>query len=323
MKTQFILSFAVGLWALVGCHSSKQNGGDLGEANDAVPCSSYGAPPFNTVYPVTKSLNCEDGTLLSWEQDTVTRYACLNYPAQADSADYQWPLLIYLHGSLTTPESMYREGRALFELRDTYPLSDDEAVRGFAILSPEGRRAIPYEGQGKETGKGFHWDEWYRNPSENLDALAIDHFLDGVIAMGKVDTSRIYAYGWSNGAFMTVLYSTWRSSRIAQYAGANPWTRTPCAIDMSYDRQVPLFLMRNLCDYLVTCDSTNAWVDTLAGRDWPFRYVSLDMKRDTVANTTACTGNCGKVKGIENHVRWPQPSVFEAMLGFLKGYDLD
>lgn len=31
-----------------------------------------------------------------------------------------------------------------------------------------GRRACP---PGALTGTGFHWDEWYRNPSANLDSL--------------------------------------------------------------------------------------------------------------------------------------------------------
>jgi hypothetical protein len=47
------------------------------------------------------------------------------------------------------------------------------------------------------SGTGFHWDEWYRNPAENLDVKAIDHFLNQVIAMGKVNRHRIYVFGWS------------------------------------------------------------------------------------------------------------------------------
>lgn len=69
------------------------------------------------------------------------------------------------------------------------------------------------------------WDEWYRNPTDNLDALAIDHFLDEVVARGLVDTDRIYVFGWSNGAYMAALYGMWRANRI-------PWgTMTPRAVN--------------------------------------------------------------------------------------------
>src|SRR6185436_3581108 len=95
----------------------------------------------------------------------------------------KWPLFIYLDGSRTTPDSLYTFGKQLFRLHDSYALSDDPAVRGFILLAPGGRRATPWQ---SSTGKGFHWDEWYRNPSSNLDALAIDHFLDEVIAAGNV-----------------------------------------------------------------------------------------------------------------------------------------
>jgi poly(3-hydroxybutyrate) depolymerase len=74
-------------------------------------------------------------------------------------------------------------------------------------------------------------DTWYRNPDENLDALAIDHFLDEVIETGLIDTDRIYVFGWSNGGYMTALYGIWRKDRIAatgQYAAADPWTQLPC-----------------------------------------------------------------------------------------------
>lgn len=48
---------------------------------------------------------------------------------------------------------------------------------------------------------GFSFaDEWFRDPAENLDVKAIDHFLDEVVATGRVDPKQIYVMGWSNGA---------------------------------------------------------------------------------------------------------------------------
>jgi len=263
--------------------------------------------------------------VLSFDQGGVTRYACLNMPAQADqdgAAARKWPLFIYLHGSRTTPDSVYTLGRALFDLHDTFALSGDPDVRGFILLAPEGRRATP---SGALTGTGFHWDSWYRNPTSNLDALAVDHFLDEVIATGKVDTDRIYVFGWSNGAHMAALYGVWRQSRIAaigQYAGADPWSSTPCPVPFDYARKVPLVLLRNLCDALVPCETTSAWIQTLSRMEWPFVYHSLDTAGDIVAPDSACDQQCSKLRGLYNHVRWPKKEALEQMLGFMKEHPL-
>ncbi len=241
-------------------HSSKKSSTT---AAASYVCSTDGTPPMPTTTPVTIKPYCEHGRILSFEQEGITRYACFDSPAQAaqaQKATKRWPLFIYLHGSRATPDSIYTLGKDLFHLHDDYPLSDDPNVRGFFLLSPEGRRATPWE---SVTGTGFHWDEWYRNPSKNLDVLAIDHFVDEVVSMGQVDPRRIYVFGWSNGAYMAALYGIWRSSRVAaigQYAGADPWSRTPCPVLLRYERQVPLVLLRNLCDALVPCATTSDWI---------------------------------------------------------------
>jgi len=309
-------TFALGLLLLVP--------GSSGFADD-VPCSADGAPPFTTVEPVTIPLLCPQGRLLSFDQDGVRRYACLNLPAQArlePSNGRKWPLLIYLHGSRTTPESIYLSGRDLFDLQDVYPLSDDPAVQGFILLSPEGRRATPAE---SITGTGFHWDEWYRNPTENLDALAVDHFLDEVVAQELVDPDRIYVFGWSNGAYMSELYGMWRSDRIAaigQYAGANPWSRTPCPVPIPEGRKVPLVLLRNLCDALVPCATSSEWIDDLTELDWPFEYHNLSLRGRIVSPDRSCVQECSKAQGLYEHVRWPNKQALRRMLGFLKQHPL-
>ena len=313
------LSFILFILVIAGCGDKKEESSRL--YSDSL-CDNYGTLPIRTVQPVTQSLKCEDGIELTFQQGEVTRYACLNYPDQAETHDYKWPLIIYLHGSLVTPESLYGDGKDFFELRNESHLSDDPNVKGFIILSPEGRIAIPYQANDPATGEGFHWDEWYRNSEKNLDALAIDHFLDTLISMGKVDERRIYVYGWSNGAFMAALYGTWRSDRIAaigQYAGANPWIRPPCPVELTYDRQVPLFLIRNRCDKLVPCSETNEWIDTLTARNWPFKYHSLDAagyitEDNSCSDLKGCTGDLG----LAEHFRWPRKEPFEKMLEFFK-----
>lgn len=293
-------------------------------------CTDAGAPPMRTVEPVTLPPAAYGGTQLSFSQHGITRYASLYLPPQAQalgnqSGATQWPLLIYLHGSLTTPDSLHSFGRSLLQLQPSYPLSSQPDVRGFLLLAPEGRRADPWPSNGPHTGVGFHWDEWYRSPTDNLDALAIDHFIDEVVATGRVDPSRIYVFGWSNGAYMATLYGVWRSERIAaiaQYAGADPWSRTPCPIPITYRRQVPLVLLRNLCDALVPCATTSAWITTLTEQGWPFTAYSLDLHGNITTASSPCESHCNRIKGLYAHCRWPRKPALEAMLHSLKQHTL-
>lgn len=301
---------------------------DSSSSEVSFSCSpTTGAPPIRTSVPATKRPFAYQGRVLSFNQNGTPRYACLNLPQQAqrerDSGTLtskKWPLLIYLHGSLTTPMSLYLLGRGLFQLRHTFPLSHDPATQGFIILSPEGRKATPWPATTFQTGTGWHWDEWYRDPADNLDALAIDHFLDETIATGLVDTRQIYLFGWSNGAYMSALYGVWRSERIAaigQYAGADPWSRLPCPVPLQYTRQVPLILLRNLCDALVPYDTTTAWIETLTQAQWPFEHYNLGLWGEVTAVNTPPA--CSKARGVFEHVRWPRQRVFqEHLLPFFK-----
>jgi len=295
-------------------------------ADAGFTCGPTGAPPFRTVQPENVPLRCEDGEQLLWKQGEVTRHACLNLPAAAKGQEGTWPLLVYLHGSLASPMSLYTLGKELFELRNDFQVSGDAAVKGFILLAPEGRAADPWSGTGG-TGAGFHWDEWFRDPEQNLDVQAVDHFLDEVVRTGKVDPARIYVFGWSNGAYMSVLYGAWRADRIAavgQYAGGDPWSRSPCPVAMPAGRQVPLMLLRNLCDDLVPCEATSQWIQTMEGEHWPFAYESLGPLGEAVSPTTACTpaAECGKAVGIAQHIRFPRRDPLEHVLAFFRDHPL-
>ncbi|RUL78262.1 PHB depolymerase family esterase [Dyella choica] len=300
-----------------------------GAADSAVEpptCSATGTPPMQTVAPVTKRPVCTDGRVLSFDQNAVTRYACFNLPAHAVAGASQWPMIVYLHGSMTNPDSLYRDGGALFELSRDYPLSTHADSKGFILLAPEGRRAQAWASDGPHTGTGFHWDEWQRDPTTNLDVQAIDHFIDQAVATGLVDTKQIYVFGWSNGADMAVLYGAWRAERIAavgQYAGTDPWQRTPCPVAMPSGRQVPLTLLRNMCDALATCGETSSWSNTLQQQNWPFRRVNLSWNGKDAGPGAQCAQTCGKAHGLYEHVRWPQKDVLATeMLEFFKANPL-
>ena len=316
------------LLLLAGCGAIDQKS-TAPSSGAEVSCSADGAPPFTTVAPITAQPECDGGRVLSFDQAGVTRYACLNQPPQAErepASGRQWPLLIYLHGSLVTPHSLYTFGKHLFDLHSSYPLSATPGVDGFLVLAPEGRKAQPWPSTEVQTGSGYHWDEWYRDPARNLDVLAIDHFVDEVVASGRVDPRRIYVFGWSNGAYMADLYGMWRSDRIAaigQYAGADPWSRLPCAVTPKIERKVPLVLLRNLCDALVSCEKTDAWIKTLTEQSWPFESHSLDLLGGEAAPASTCATSCEKVRGIAEHTRWPSESVMkERLLPFLKAHPL-
>jgi len=327
----------ISLLLLVGCTDALGAGPEVirsqvSESDNGFTCSADGAPPIRTVPRTTRRPFCEQGRVLAFDQEGITRYACLNLPQQAEEEQSQiagkrWPLLIYLHGSLTTPDSLYTFGRGLFNLHHLYPLSGDPDVLGFILLSPEGRKAVPWpSSSGPETGWGFHWDSWYRNPIDNLDALAIDHFVDEVVSTGLVDPARIYVFGWSNGAYMAALYGVWRSDRIAaigQYAGADSWSRSPCPVQLQFDRQVPLVLLRNLCDALVPCDATNDWIDTLTEQSWPFEYHSLNVTGTRTDQDRVCAQHCSRGEGLFEHIRWPAEDVLaDDLLSFLKQHTL-
>ncbi|HJQ36648.1 MAG TPA: prolyl oligopeptidase family serine peptidase [Thermoanaerobaculia bacterium] len=282
-----------------------------------------GAPPIRTVQPETKKVSCNGGRLLSFEQNGVERYACLNLPAEARAPEgRKWPLIIYLHASETTPESLYKSGKGLYDVHDTYALSDREDVRGFILLAPEARRAKAWPGTKGATQTGFRWDEWYRDPEKNLDAAMIDHFLDAAIETGLVDRNRIYVFGWSNGGFTAALYGIWRGERIAaigQYAGASPFARPPCPVPMPSGKQVPLILIRNLCDGVVPCSETNDWISDLKTANWPFESYNLSDNGAEAPASAGCATVCSKKQGVKDHIRWPQQSVLlDRLLPFFK-----
>jgi poly(3-hydroxybutyrate) depolymerase len=289
-------------------------------------CTATGTPPMETVKPVTERPRCEDGKLLSFDQNGVTRYACFNLPPQATASAGKWPMVVYLHGSMTTPDSLYRDGRALFELSRDYPLSTRAGTRGFILLAPEGRRAKAWSSDGPHTGTGFHWDEWQRDPNTNLDVQAIDHFIEQAMASGLVDAKQIYVFGWSTGADMAVLYGAWRAEHIAavgQYAGTDPWQRTPCPVAMPSGRKQPLALLRNMCDALATCSATSSWSRTLEQQDWPFRRVNLSWNGKDAGPGAPCDASCGKAHGLYEHVRWPDKAVLaDELLKFFKAHPL-
>ena len=104
----------------------------------ASTCSPFGNPPRPITGPAIVP-TCPGGQLLGpWnDSDGTPRYACLYESAHA-STDQPLPLVVYLHPSLFTADSLANDTNLLAFL-DTANVSDDSAKPGFIVLAPQGR----------------------------------------------------------------------------------------------------------------------------------------------------------------------------------------
>ncbi len=289
-------------------------------------------------------------TLGPWrDSDGTERYACLYEPAPTASGA-SLPLVVFLHGSLVNADSVLATG--LVPKSKNADLGP--GAPGFYLLAPEGRETSHYYAAPDDRGLG--WDNWYRQltPSgdmtsggtsykENVDAAAIDHFIDLVNSSRKVDENRIYITGWSNGAAMALLYALNRPriAAAAVYSAPDPFSafmdacpqtpvdHAPASISelQLFNPHVPIVHVRNACDIGGICPNALRFVAQLHGIGNQVDDVIVDSDGRQVSNCDpACGTNpngggeisaSGAFRGFKNHVRWPT-SWNDAMLEFLK-----
>ncbi|HLI79946.1 MAG TPA: PHB depolymerase family esterase, partial [Candidatus Binataceae bacterium] len=319
-------------------------------------CTPFGDPPAQINHGFFASALaahnpiCFGGRVLGpWkDSDGTDRYACIYEPEQ-HSRDTPLPLLVFLHGSLATADSIKLTG--LTSAIETGDLGEKKP--GFILLAPEGRyTSHHYPGL---DSNAMGWDNWYRqlSPSgdvtiagttykENVDAAAIHHFIQDEIATGEVDASRVYLTGWSNGAAMALLYALNRQSiaAAAVYSAPDPFGafNDPCmqtpvpraptsnAEVQIFNPHIALMHVRNSCDIGGICPNGNTFAQQM-------RSISISLD-DVLLNAygtpiSACDDTCGtspnadgdvsvmgQVAGFGHHVRWP--SAWNArMLAFL------
>ena len=173
------------------------------------------------------------------------------------------------------------------------------------------------------------WDNWYRqlSPSgdvtvagttyaENVDAAAIDHFIQDEVATGEVDPARIYLTGWSNGAAMAILYALNRQSiaAAAVYSAPDPFgaltdpcPQTPVTAAPITNGQLQilnphlaLMHVRNACDIGGICPN-----DKLLAQQMHSIGVSLDdVILDSDGNqVSGCDDSCGTAPDGERRGR--------------------
>ena len=181
---------------------------------------------------------------------------------------------------------------------------------------------------------------------ENVDAAAIDHFAAAELATGKVDSSRIYITGWSNGAAMALLYALNRPTiaAAAVYSGPDPFSafNDPCpqtpvkgpAADDSqvqiFNPTVPTMHLHNSCDIAGICPNGELLAKQLKTAGVPMRDTIINFTGEQVnqcmlscgANGAPGSDPLGYSLGFMEHARWPKKWT-PVILDFMRGHPLD
>jgi predicted esterase len=320
-------------------------------------CGPFGDPSAAVISDVKP--DCGKGRLLGPWKDTdgIDRYACLYDPKSA-AANSKLPMIVYLHPSLFSAGWITYTN--ILELQDSVSLSNDPKNVGYIVLAPEGRDTTHY--YPFWDNKGIGWDNWYRqlNPAgdvkignttwrENVDAATIDHFIAAEVATGKVDTTRIYLTGWSNGGAMAYLYAVNRPNiaATAVYSAPSPFgalndpcQQRPVAGAPADNTQIQIFNpaartmhVHNSCDIGGICPNGEQMATELNAAGVVVDDVILDNGHKRV---NSCTDSCGtdpkapaestataagSVVGLGNHMRWPEEWM-TTMLDFFKDHPL-
>ncbi len=319
-------------------------------------CSPFGDPPaqvnhgfFASSFAAHNPICFGARVLGPWkDSDGADRYACI-YEPEHHSRDNPLPLVVFLHGSIATADSVRMTGLA-GEI-DKADLGGKQP--GFILLAPEGRYTPHYYPRADSNAMG--WDNWYRqlSPSgevtiatasyqENVDAAAVDHFIQDEVATGEVDSARIYLTGWSNGAAMALLYALNRQSiaAAAVYSAPDPFgafndpcPQTPVARAPTSNAQVrifnpriPLMHVRNSCDIGGICPNGNTFALQMRSIGVSVDDVILDPDGrrvsecdDTCGTSPMATreiGANGAWRGLVHHLRWSSawnPQIFDFM----------
>jgi dienelactone hydrolase len=319
----------------------------LGQSRAAAgpACGPFGDPPAELLrgyfasFVDRHSPICIGGAVLGpWTDSSgAQRYACIYAPAEP-AKDSPLPLVVFLHGSLATADTVWLTGL----VRAARTTGSKSMPGGFILLAPEGRFTTHFYPSPDDRAVG--WDNWYRqlNPAgdvsiggksypENADAATIDHFIDAAAARYKVDERRIYVMGWSNGAAMAILYalSRPRIAAAAVYSAPDPFGAfdDPCpqlpvapAAPTQHQLQVSnprahIMHVRNACDIGGICPNGDMLRFEMKVLGADFEDVILDSAG---AQVHACDRSCGtdpagggeigsggELRGLYHHIRWP------------------
>lgn len=294
--------------------------------------SGGGAGALADLLSVLNSCATVGGETLSWtDAKNESRKACLFVPPNA-SKTTQLPLLVFLQGSLfpAPPQLILNDWIPLTKTAD---LTGDAKRPGFILLLPIGRNThhfYPYP-----DNYALGWDNWYRNldrssPDLNLDVAAIDQFISQVQSRDIVDSDRVYATGWSNGAALAELYAlnTPSIAAAAVYSAPAPFSdvQDPCYQTPFATTMTPIMDIHNACDIIGTCQTSTQFHKDLA-QIFPKLQQNVVIVDSNKKVTQSCNAACanqtipGDPVGNVNHLLWPQ-SQNDAMFTWLREHPL-
>src|SRR5215472_1354439 len=319
-------------------------------AQAASACTPFGNPPQTLISnPVPM---CVGGKLLGpWnDSDGTPRYACLYAPASGTTSN-PLPLLVWIHPSLVTADSITSTNVLLFQ--DDFSLVAGKT--GFVVLTPEGRDTTHFYPAPDNQGPG--WDNWYRQFApgtvtvggqkfpENVDAAAIDHFIGVVQATGTVLLNKTFVSGWSNGSAMSYIYALNRPNvnSTAVYSSPDPFRalndpspQTPVAGHTSSIAQIQVpnpdikaYQVHNSCDIAGLCPNSELIISQVGaiGANPDDDVIINDLKLEVGFCDPLCgtdpDGSSSNIPGVTlgslNHIEWPYTWT-EPMLEFLAAH---
>jgi poly(3-hydroxybutyrate) depolymerase len=294
--------------------------------------SGNGAGALGDLLNVLNQCASVGGETLNWtDAKNEARKACLFTPPGA-TAKTQLPLVVFLQGSLfpAPPQLILNDWITLTRSAD---LNGDAAHPGFILLVPIGRNTHHFYPYPDDYALG--WDNWYRNldrssPDLNLDVAAIDEFIRQVEARSIVDTNRVYATGWSNGAAMAQLYAlnTPSIAAAAVYSSPDPFSdvQDPCEQTPFATTMTPLMDIHNACDIIGICQTGTQFHKDLAQLFPALQQnsVIVNSSKDVVQSCDALCAQqtiAGDPVGNINHVLWPRKQN-DAMFAWLREHPL-
>ncbi len=269
------------------------------------PCIAPKGEPAKKTSRNARRPACRRARILEHKGAQETpRYACVFADSRAEKRK-PLPLVVFLHGEFDAPTAVHRKTR----LRKRFAkldLSGDPKRAGFIVLAPQARRF-----------KGLlRWDIHHQK-RENLDAIAINRFIDQLIEEGAVDPRQIYPLGESQGGMMATLHAHLFPERVAAFgvfgtdASRMVWTcdETP----------PPAAVIYRSCDRVTPCANVERWLSKRETARAPTFSMRLGSAKATEPSCVLSKHKCSKKRGTANHARWPKPREGE-MLEYLSRF---
>ena len=292
-----------------------------GDAPAALPPPTSVAGDLADILNLLNECGQVGGETLTWtDAANESRKACLITPSNASTSS-KLPLVVFLQGSLF-PAPIQLILNDWVSQSGTADLTGDSKRPGFILLLPIGRNTHHFYPFPDNYALGF--DNWNRN----LDVAAIDQFVSQVESRNIVDTNRVYATGWSNGAAMAQLYAlnTPSIAASAVYSSPDPYSdvQDPCEQTPFATTLTPLMDIHNACDIIGICQTGTQFHQDLA-RLFPKLKQNVIIVDSDKNQVQACNASCAEQTitnpGTANHLLWPQ-KWNEAMFTWLREHPL-